>query len=189
MLSLKRISDVGLSLFLIVLSAPLLALVALLVKLTSKGAVIHWSRRVGKNNELFLMPKFRSMRMETPQIATHQMLEPSAYLTPVGSFLRRTSLDEFPQLFSILVGDMTFVGPRPALYNQEDLIALRTERGVHSLTPGLTGWAQVNGRDELPIPVKVRFDYEYLQRHSLLFDLRVVGLTLKKVVRGDGVLH
>ena len=150
---------------------------------------MYWSERVGLENRVFRMPKFRSMQMETPQVATHLMSDPSGYLTPVGSFLRRTSVDELPQLFSILVGDMTFVGPRPALYNQEDLIALRTEQGVHSLTPGLTGWAQVNGRDELPISIKVRFDYEYLQRHSLLFDLRVVGMTVKKVVRGSGITH
>lgn len=186
---MKRVLDIGLSLLLITILSPLFLIVALMVRLTSKGSVLHWSRRVGKNNELFLMPKFRSMRMETPQVATHLLSASSTYLTPVGSFLRKASLDELPQLFSILMGRMTLVGPRPALYNQEDLIALRTEWGVHLLAPGLTGWAQVNGRDELPIPVKVRFDYEYLLRHSFLFDLRVVGLTVKKVVRGDGVQH
>jgi O-antigen biosynthesis protein WbqP len=144
---------------------PLLLTLALLIKVTSKGPVIHWSDRVGRNNWIFRMPKFRSMRIDTPpQLATHLLSDSAVYLTPIGSFLRRTSLDELPQLWSILVGDLCFVGPRPALFNQDDLVALRTERGIQILVPGLTGWAQVNGRDELPIPVKVQFDYEYLQR-------------------------
>jgi O-antigen biosynthesis protein WbqP len=185
----KRAFDIGFSLVLIVLLSPLILALALAVKITSKGQILHWSKRVGRNNELFLMPKFRSMRMNAPQIPTHLLSNPSAYLTPIGSFLRRTSLDEFPQLFSILVGDLSFVGPRPALFNQDDLVALRTERGIHALIPGLTGWAQVNGRDELPIPVKVEFDFEYMNRQSLRFDLQIIGITLIKVFSRDGVQH
>jgi O-antigen biosynthesis protein WbqP len=185
----KRAFDIGLSVFLIVLLSPLLLAVALAVKISSKGEILHWSKRVGRNNELFLMPKFRSMRMNTPQLPTHLLLNPSAYLTPIGDFLRRTSLDEFPQLFSILVGDLSFVGPRPALFNQDDLVALRTERGIHTLIPGLTGWAQVNGRDELPIPLKVEYDFEYMQRQSLKADLQIIGITLIRVIRCDGVQH
>jgi O-antigen biosynthesis protein WbqP len=161
----------------------------MLIKVTSKGPVLYWSIRVGKNNQLFRMPKFRSMRIDTPQVATHLLPEPSVYLTPIGSFLRRTSLDELPQLFSILTGELSFVGPRPALFNQSDLVALRTERGVHVLVPGLTGWAQVNGRDELPLPAKVQFDYEYLQRRSFKFDLYIIFKTAFKVIRGEGILH
>jgi O-antigen biosynthesis protein WbqP len=189
MSSYNRVLELGLSLLLIAILSPLLLAVALMVKLTSKGPVLHWSRRVGKNNQQFLMPKFRSMRVDTPQMATHLLATPSAYLTPVGSFLRRTSLDELPQLLSIVAGNMTFVGPRPALYNQQDLIALRTERGVHLLTPGLTGWAQVNGRDELPIPVKVHFDNEYLRRRSPKLDLEIICMTIRKVWHQDGVQH
>ena len=166
-----------------------MALIALAVKLTSKGPVLYWSDRVGRWNRIFMMPKFRSMRIDAPQVATHLLSNPVDYLTPIGSFLRRTSLDELPQLFSILVGDLSFVGPRPALFNQEDLVGLRTERGIHVLVPGLTGWAQVNGRDELPIPVKVQFDYEYLQRRSFMFDLQIIGMTVVKVVRGEGIQH
>ncbi len=165
------------------------ALVALAVRLTSPGPVLYWSQRVGRNNVLFAMPKFRSMRMDTPQLATHLLTDPARYLTPIGSFLRRSSLDELPQLWSILKGDMSFVGPRPALFNQDDLVGLRTERGVHRLLPGLTGWAQVNGRDELPIPVKVEFDAEYLRRQSMGFDLWILWLTFLKVLRRDGVTH
>jgi O-antigen biosynthesis protein WbqP len=168
---------------------PMFLMFALLIKLTSSGPVIHWSNRVGKNNRIFRMPKFRSMRIGTPQVATHLLSDSSAYLTPIGSFLRRLSLDELPQVFSILAGDLSFVGPRPALFNQEDLISLRTERGIHRLVPGLTGWAQVNGRDELPIPVKVQFDLEYLQRRSLAFDLQIIGMTILKVLRSEGVMH
>jgi O-antigen biosynthesis protein WbqP len=185
----KRAFDIVFSTILIVLLLPLLLAVALAVKITSKGAILHWSKRVGRNNELFLMPKFRSMRMNTPQLPTHLLVDPSAYLTSIGSFLRRTSLDEFPQLFSILIGDLSFVGPRPALFNQEDLMMLRTERDIHVLVPGLTGWAQVNGRDELPIPVKVQFDFEYKQRQSLKFDLQIIGITLVRVLHRDGVHH
>jgi O-antigen biosynthesis protein WbqP len=173
----------------LILFAIPMALIALAVKLTSKGPVLYWSDRVGRWNRIFMMPKFRSMRIDAPQVATHLLSNPVDYLTPIGSFLRRTSLDELPQLFSILVGDLSFVGPRPALFNQEDLVGLRTERGIHVLVPGLTGWAQVNGRDELPIPVKVQFDYEYLQRRSFMFDLQIIGMTVVKVVRGEGIQH
>jgi O-antigen biosynthesis protein WbqP len=160
------------------------------VKLTSKGPILYWSDRVGINNKLFRMPKYRTMQVGTPQLATHLMASAAdRYLTPIGSFLRRTSLDELPQLFSVLRGDMSLVGPRPALCNQEDLIALRTREGVHLLLPGVTGWAQVNGRDELPISIKVDFDAEYLRRCSLSFDRKIIRMTLTKVVRRDGVSH
>jgi len=184
-----RSFDISLSVLLILLLTPLFLTLALLIKMTSKGPVLYWSQRVGKNNKLFRMPKFRTMRNDTPQIPTHLLSNPTAYLTPIGSFLRHTSLDELPQLFSILVGDLTFVGPRPALFNQDDLVALRTEQGVHVLVPGLTGWAQINGRDELPIPIKAQFDYEYLQRRSFKFDLYIIFKTAFKVVRGDGIQH
>jgi O-antigen biosynthesis protein WbqP len=174
---------------LVLLCSPLLIVVALCIKATSKGGVLHWSKRVGSNNRIFMMPKFRSMRMETPHVATHLLNNPLAYLTPIGGFLRRTSLDELPQLFSVLRGDLSLVGPRPALFNQDDLIALRSKSGVHELVPGITGWAQVNGRDELPIPIKVQFDYEYLQRRSFMFDLQIIGMTVVKVVRGEGIKH
>lgn len=186
---MKRLFDLLVSaLAVIVLALPLLV-VALAVKLASPGPVLYWSDRVGRNNRIFRMPKFRSMRIGTPAVATHLLKDPDTWLTPIGAFLRKTSLDELPQLWSILAGDMSIVGPRPALFNQEDLIALRTERGVHELVPGLTGWAQVNGRDELPIPQKVEMDVEYLRRRSLLFDLRILWLTVVKVLRRDGVSH
>jgi len=162
---------------------------ALLVKLSSNGPVLYWSDRVGRNNILFKMPKFRSMRVDTPAVATHLLTNPDRYLTPIGKFLRKTSIDELPQLWSILVGDMSFVGPRPALFNQDDLIALRTKKRVEQLVPGLTGWAQVNGRDELPILAKVALDVEYLERRSLAFDLRILWLTFVKVIMRDGVSH
>jgi O-antigen biosynthesis protein WbqP len=164
-------------------------LVAVLVRLTSKGPALYWSDRVGRNNVIFKMPKFRSMRVGTPAVATHLLADAALHLTPIGSFLRRSSLDELPQLWSILAGDMSFVGPRPALFNQHDLIALRTAQGVNTLVPGLTGWAQVNGRDELPIPEKVKLDVAYLQRQSLWFDVRILWLTLVKVLQRDGVSH
>lgn len=186
---MKRLFDLLLvSLALVVLAIPI-ALLALAVKLTSPGPVLYWSERVGKGNRIFRMPKFRSMRIGAPEVATHLLENPSVWLTPIGTFLRRTSLDELPQLWSILQGDMSFVGPRPALFNQEDLIALRTHAGVHELVPGLTGWAQVNGRDELPIGEKVRFDSEYLRDKSLAFDLRILWLTCVKVLRTEGVAH
>lgn len=167
---------------------PLL-LVALSVRVTSPGPVLYWSDRVGRCNRIFKMPKFRSMRIDTPVVPTHMLPNPNQYLTPIGSFLRKTSLDELPQLWSIIKGDMSFVGPRPALFSQNDLIALRTNMGIHELMPGLTGWAQVNGRDNLPIPAKVKFDAEYLQKRSLGFDLWILWLTLLKVLRRDGVSH
>ncbi|MGO4566829.1 sugar transferase [Rhizobium sp. 2YAF20] len=163
--------------------------IAAAVKLTSRGPVFYWSDRVGRGNRIFSMPKFRSMRTDTPAVATHLLGDAKSYLTPIGSFLRRSSLDELPQLWSILRGDMSLVGPRPALFNQQDLIELRTACGVETLVPGLTGWAQVNGRDELPIPAKVKLDQEYLQRRSLVFDFRILVLTALKVVRGEGVNH
>lgn len=172
----------------ILLAFPIL-IVALAVWVTSPGPVLYWSDRVGRGNHLFKMPKFRSMRLGTPALATHLLSNPDAHLTPMGSFLRRSSLDELPQLWNILRGDMSFVGPRPALFNQDDLIALRTQCGVHELVPGLTGWAQVNGRDELPIPQKVTFDAEYLARQSFGFDMRILWLTLLKVLMRDGVSH
>ena len=173
---------------LLLLCIPLL-LVALAVKVSSKGPAIYWSQRVGRNNRLFNMPKFRSMRTDTPAVATHLLPDPKAYLTPIGSFLRKSSLDELPQLWSILKGDMSFVGPRPALYNQDDLITLRTQAHVHLLQPGLTGWAQVNGRDEIPIPDKVKLDAVYMQRQSLWFDIYILWLTVLKVIKRDGVSH
>jgi O-antigen biosynthesis protein WbqP len=186
---MKRLFDLLLAVAVaIVLAVPVL-LVALAVKLTSRGPALYWSDRVGRRNRIFRMPKFRTMRIGTPAVATHLLRNPEAYLTPIGSFLRRSSLDELPQLWSILVGDMSFVGPRPALFNQDDLVALRTEAGVHELMPGLTGWAQVNGRDELPIPEKVKLETEYLRRRSLWFDFYILWLTALKVVRRDGVSH
>jgi len=162
---------------------------AALIKLTSRGPVLYWSDRIGRNNTTFRMPKFRTMKMGTPVVATHLLSDAERHLTPLGSALRKTSLDEMPQLFSVIAGQMSFVGPRPALFNQDDLVALRTERGVHRLVPGVTGWAQVNGRDELPIPVKVEYDAEYLRRKSFSFDLRILFLTAIRVLRGEGVSH
>ena len=172
----------------LILALPIV-LVALLVKLTSRGPAIYWSQRVGRYNRNFMMPKFRSMQVGTPAVATHLMTNPAAHLTPIGSFIRRTSLDELPQLWSIWGGHMSFVGPRPALFNQDDLIAARTASQVHELVPGLTGWAQVNGRDELPIPEKVKLDAEYLKRRSFLFDLRILWMTVANVVSGKGISH
>jgi O-antigen biosynthesis protein WbqP len=186
---MKRLFDVMLALFLAVLLLAPMMFIAAIIKLTSKGPALYWSKRVGRDNKIFKMPKFRSMRLDTPAVATHLLNDPGQYLTPIGKFLRRTSLDELPQLWSIIKGDMSFVGPRPALFNQDDLIALRTDSGIHRLPPGLTGWAQVNGRDELPIPQKVRLDEEYLQRKSFGFDLYVIWLTFLKVINGDGVSH
>jgi O-antigen biosynthesis protein WbqP len=186
---MKRFFDILLSLVsMIVLLLPML-IVALLVKLTSKGPTIYFSERVGQDNKLFLMPKFRSMRIDTPVVATHLLQNPSNFLTPIGSFIRISSLDELPQLWSILIGDMSFVGPRPALFNQTDLIELRTKQGLHKLVPGLTGWAQVNGRDELPIAEKVALDAEYARRKSVRFDILILLLTAQKVLRRDGISH
>lgn len=186
---MKRFFDLLLALSLLMFFFLPLLLIALLVKFTSKGPVLYWSDRVGRNNAIFSMPKFRSMRIDTPAVATHLLNDPDRYLTTIGKFLRRTSLDELPQLWSIIKGDMSFVGPRPALFNQNDLIALRSQYGVHHLITGLTGWAQVNGRDELPIPQKVKLDVEYMQRKSFIFDLYIIWLTFAKVVRGEGVSH
>lgn len=188
-IGVKRMFDITLAFCAgFVLLLPI-SIAALLVGLTSSGPVLYWSDRIGRNNRLFKMPKFRSMRVDTPAVATHLLANPEVYLTPIGGFLRKSSLDELPQLWSILKGDMSFVGPRPALFNQDDLVALRTEHGVEQLVPGLTGWAQINGRDELPIPEKVLLDVEYLQRRSFLFDLQILWLTFKKVIRREGVTH
>jgi len=186
---MKRLFDMLLAVCAAVMLALPMALVALAVRLTSPGPALYWSDRVGRHNKIFKMPKFRSMRVGTPAVATHLLTNATSHLTPIGGFLRKSSLDELPQLWSILVGDMSFVGPRPALFNQHDLIALRTEQGVHAIPPGLTGWAQVNGRDELPIPDKVALDVQYLRQRSLGFDLRILWLTLLKVVRREGVSH
>lgn len=185
----KRVLDVVVAIVAgIIFLIPLL-IVAIMVKLTSRGPALYWSDRVGKNNVIFRMPKFRSMRVDTPAVATHLLNDPRNWLTPIGGFLRKTSLDELPQLWNIIKGDMSFVGPRPALFNQDDLIALRTRYGVHELLPGLTGWAQINGRDELPIPQKVALDVEYLRRRSLGFDLKIICMTTIKVVRRENVRH
>ena len=186
---MKRFFDLCLGLSAAVILLLPVVVVALAVRLTSKGPALYWSDRVGLDNHIFRMPKFRSMRVGTPAVATHLLQDPNAHLTPIGSFLRKSSLDELPQLWSILKGDMSFVGPRPALFNQDDLIALRTASDVQRLLPGLTGWAQVNGRDELPISEKVKLDVEYMQVQSLWFDIRILWLTFVKVVRRDGVTH
>ncbi|MDO9197160.1 sugar transferase [Rhodoferax sp.] len=186
---MKRIFDLVLAAVAgIFLLMPVL-LVGIMVRLTSKGPILYWSDRVGRNNKIFKMPKFRSMQIGTPAVATHLLSDPDRYLTPIGSFLRKSSLDELPQLWSIIKGDMSFVGPRPALFNQHDLIELRTRSGVHKLLPGLTGWAQINGRDELPIPQKVALDIEYLQNKSLFLDTKIIFWTGLKVLRRDNVTH
>jgi O-antigen biosynthesis protein WbqP len=186
---MKRLLDLCLGLAAAIIFLPILLILALVVRLTSKGPVLYWSDRVGRDNRIFSMPKLRTMRVDTPVVATHLLTDPKQFLTPVGGFLRRSSLDELPQLWCILRGDMSVVGPRPALFNQHNLIALRTEQGVHRVRPGLTGWAQVNGRDELPIPEKVRLDADYIQRQSTRFDIMVILLTCLKVARRDGVAH
>lgn len=186
---MKRLFDIVAGLLLLVALALPMLLVALLVKFTSRGPALYWSDRVGRDNKLFKMPKFRTMRVDTPPVATHLMTEPDRFLTPVGGLLRKTSLDELPQLICILRGDMSFVGPRPALFNQDDLVALRTAKGIHLIVPGLTGWAQVNGRDDLPIPVKVEFDEYYLKNRSFWFDMRILLMTLVQALAGKGVRH
>ena len=186
---MKRLFDFLISFLALIVLAPTITLIALVIKLTSKGQIFYWSDRMGKENLIFKMPKFRTMQVGTPVLATHLLPDSGQYLTPVGSFLRKSSLDELPQLWSILIGDMSFVGPRPALFNQDDLIALRTQYGVDMLAPGLTGWAQVNGRDELSIPIKVQYEVEYLHKQSFLFDMKILGLTFLKVVRRVGVCH
>ena len=186
---MKRLFDLAVALVATVFLSLPIVFVALAVRLTSPGPALYWSDRVGRHNRIFKMPKFRSMRIDTPAVATHLLQNPDKWLTPIGSFLRKSSLDELHQLWSILKGDMSFVGPRPALFNQDDLVAFRKEKGVHELVPGLTGWAQVNGRDELPIPQKVALDAEYLQRQSLWFDLKILWMTALKVLARDGVSH
>lgn len=186
---IKRFFDLAAVLTAAVLLFVPMAMIAVLIKLTSRGPVLYWSNRVGQHNQLFSMPKFRTMQVETPTVATHLLTNPNQYLTPIGPFLRRSSLDELPQLWSIWVGDMSWVGPRPALFNQDDLIKLRTQAGVDLIKPGLTGWAQVNGRDELPISQKVAFDAEYLKKQSLRFDIYVIWLTAIQVFRREGIAH
>jgi O-antigen biosynthesis protein WbqP len=186
---MKRLFDLAIALLAVVFFALPMLVLALVIRLTSSGPTLYWSDRVGRKNRIFKMPKFRSMRIDTPAVATHLLQNPDQWLTPIGSFLRKSSLDELPQLWSILKGDMSFVGPRPALFNQDDLIAMRTEKGIHELQPGLTGWAQINGRDDMSIPRKVQLDAEYLQRQSLSFDLKILWITALKVVARDGVVH
>lgn len=189
---MKRITDIVISTLGMICLFPLVVIVFIMVKTTTKGPALYWSQRVGKNNRLFSMPKFRSMQIDTPQIATHlmnQQSKPDQFLTPVGSFIRKSSLDELPQLWSVFIGDMSLVGPRPALFNQDDLIALRTEKGVNVLKPGITGWAQINGRDEIPIPQKVALDAYYLHHQSLLLDIKIIVLTVIKVLRRDNITH
>ena len=186
---MKRVFDLVVGLITLLFALIPMLLIALSIRTTSKGAVLYWSDRIGQVNKIFRMPKFRTMQVETPVVATHLMANPDKYLSSFGGFLRRSSLDELPQLWSIIKGDMSFVGPRPALFNQDDLIALRTEKGVDKLVPGLTGWAQVNGRDELPIPEKIALDMEYMERQSFWFDLKILWMTLLKVIRKDGVSH
>jgi O-antigen biosynthesis protein WbqP len=186
---MKQLFDFILAILLLIITGMPMAIIAALIKLTSKGPALYWSDRVGKNNAIFKMPKFRTMKINTPAMATHLLTNPDEYLTHIGKILRKSSLDEMPQLFSILKGDMSFVGPRPALFNQDDLISLRTEKGIHILTPGLTGWAQINGRDELPIPVKVEFDSYYLMHRTFLFDLKILFMTFFKVILREGVTH
>lgn len=186
---MKRILDLFLSLVLLSVLSPIMLIVALAIRITSRGPILYWSDRVGQSNAIFSMPKFRTMWMSSPAVATHLLGDPKAFLTPIGSFLRKSSLDELPQLWSIFKGDMSFVGPRPALFNQYDLIALRTEKGVHQLIPGLTGWAQINGRDEVPIPIKVELDAEYLRKRSFILDLKILWMTAVKVITKAGVSH
>ena len=185
----KRIFDLVVGVLLLALLVIPMLLIAGVVRVTSEDSVLYWSDRIGQSNVIFRMPKFRTMRLDTPAVATHLMSDPDAFLSSIGGFLRRTSMDELPQLFSILKGDMSFVGPRPALFNQDDLVGLRTEKGVNQLIPGLTGWAQVNGRDDLPIPEKVALDVEYMEQQSFWFDLKILWMTFLKVVRRVGVSH
>jgi len=186
---MKRVFDIFMSLLALIFFGFPLLVVAVLVKLTSKGPALYWSDRIGRNNTIFKMPKFRTMRIDTPAVATHLLGDPDQFLTSIGNFLRKSSLDELPQFFSILKGDMSIVGPRPALFNQDDLVKLRTEKGVHILTPGLTGWAQINGRDELPIPVKVEFEEYYLQYQSFWLDMKIIVRTILNVIKSEGVSH
>lgn len=186
---MKRIFDLIISLISILILIPIFIVVHFFIKKEDGGPSVYWSKRIGKNNKIFLMPKFRSMKLETPQVATHLLEDPSVYLTSVGKFIRKTSIDELPQFWSVLIGDMSLVGPRPALFNQDDLIGLRTKKNIHLLKPGITGWAQVNGRDELPIPQKVELDEFYAKNKSLIFDVKILFLTLVRVLKKDGVSH
>ena len=186
---MKRLFDIVVAIILFCLFFIPMVIIALMIKATSRGPVLFWSDRVGKDNDIFRMPKFRTMRTDTPDVATHLLKDADAYLIPVGSFLRKYSLDELPQIWCVLTGDMSMVGPRPALYNQDDLIELRTKKGIHMLTPGITGWAQVNGRDILTIPIKVNYDEHYMANRSFLFDLKILWITFRKVVRSEGVKH
>lgn len=186
---IKRLVDLLLAVVCLGIFFIPILIIAVLVKLTSKGPALHWSKRIGQNNKIFLMPKFRTMLIETPQVATHLLQNPDSFLTPIGKFLRKTSLDELPQIYSVLMGDMSLVGPRPALFNQDDLVALRTSKGIDKLKPGVTGWAQINGRDDLSIPVKVEYDFNYLQKMNLFFDIKILFLTVIKVIKSDGIKH
>jgi O-antigen biosynthesis protein WbqP len=187
--NIKRIFDIIMAVSLFGLFCIPMMIIAVIITLSSRGPVLYWSDRVGINNEIFEMPKFRTMRTGTPAVATHLLENPGAYLTPFGNYLRKFSLDELPQLWSILKGDMSFVGPRPALYNQDDLIALRTSKGIHQIIPGITGWAQINGRDDIPIPQKVEYDEYYFRKSSFLFDLKILYMTAVKVIKAEGVRH
>ena len=186
---MKRFFDIVLAVFLLTIFSIPMAIFAILIRINSKGPALYWSERIGQNNTIFKMPKFRTMRTDTPAVATHLLRNAQNYVTPIGRALRKLSIDELPQLLSVFKGDMSFVGPRPALFNQYDLMELRTRKGIHRLIPGVTGWAQINGRDELPIPVKVQYDEDYLYRQSFAFDLRILGQTLGKVVNRSGVTH
>jgi O-antigen biosynthesis protein WbqP len=186
---MKRLFDLFLAILLLILFAPILIVVAIIIKLSDPGPALYWSKRVGRHNKLFMMPKFRSMKLSTPQVATHLLTNPEQYLISIGGFIRKSSIDELPQLLSVIKGDMSFVGPRPALFNQDDLIQLRTQHGVHELVPGITGWAQINGRDEIPIPKKVAFEVEYLNQKNFLFDLKIIFLTAYKVIKKENVSH
>jgi len=186
---MKRLFDFLSALIIVVIIIVPSLIIALLIKITSRGSILFWSKRIGVNNEIFLMPKFRTMKEDTPNIATHLLKDPDQFLTPVGPFLRNTSLDELPQLYSVLLGDMSLVGPRPALFNQEDLINLRTKKGIHRLTPGITGWAQINGRDEITIPEKVSLEEEYLNKISWKMDVYILWLTFVKVLKKDSITH
>lgn len=186
---LKRLFDIALSLCALAAFIVPMFFIAILIKATSQGPVLYWSKRVGRNNKIFLMPKFRSMQTNAPQVATHLMADAQSFLTPIGAFLRKSSLDELPQIFAVLRGDMSIVGPRPALFNQQDLITLRTSFAIESLRPGITGWAQINGRDELPIPVKVGYDRFYKENYSFILDMKIIFATFLKVIKADGITH
>ena len=186
---MKRLFDLLLAIILLIFLFPLMLAITIIIKISDPGPAVYWSKRVGKKNQLFLMPKFRSMKLSTPQVATHLLKDPDQYLITIGNFLRKTSIDELPQLYSVIKGDMSFVGPRPALFNQDDLIQLRTEHGIHLLTPGITGWAQINGRDDISIPTKVNLEIDYLKMRGFITDLRIIFLTAYKVIKKENVKH